>query len=219
MEAAQTSAPSSTPVAEDQAAPKVPSQDVHLRRCLVSGEMLPKAELLRFVVGPDQTLYADLEQNLPGRGLWVSATREAVTTAAKKNLFAKAAKTGVKIAPDLIDQIEQLLRKRCLNFLGLARRSGISVPGQLQVEQALKAGELTLLFLSDDASSDLGAYRATRNVKTSNLFNRKELGAALGQEQLAYVGLKVHALTEKLLSTLEQLEKIGQPGHITSGKI
>jgi predicted RNA-binding protein YlxR (DUF448 family) len=213
MEAAHTSPPFN---GEDQAARVLASQDAHLRRCLVMGDMLPKTELLRFVVGPDQTLYPDLAQNLPGRGLWVSATREAITTAAKKNLFAKAAKTAVKVAPDLVDQVVQLIRRRCLDFIGLAKRSGTAVLGQIQVEGELKTGKLALLLLADDAGSDLSSYKAAKNVQKSNLFTRKELGAALGHEQLVYVGFRPHALTGKLQAEMEQLEKLIQSHHITS---
>ena len=211
MEAAHTSPPLT---GEDQAAPVLASTDVHLRRCLVTGEMLPKAGLLRFVVGPDHTLYPDLAQNLPGRGLWVTPSRDAVTGAARKNLFAKAAKTSVKVAADLADQVAALMRKRCLDFIGLSKRSGTAVLGQLQVEGELKAGKLALLLMADDAGSDLSAYRAVRNVQTSSFFTRKELGAALGHEQLVYIGFKPHALTAKLQAELERLEKILQPHHI-----
>jgi predicted RNA-binding protein YlxR (DUF448 family) len=214
MEAAHTSPNQAPPLSgEGQAAPMLVSQDTHLRRCLVSGEMLPKTELLRFVVGPDHALYPDLAQNLPGRGLWVSATRDAVTTAAKKNLFAKAAKTSVKVAPDLADQVAQLLHKRCLDFIGLSKRSGTAVLGQTQVEAELKSGKLVLLLLADDASTDLRSYRATKNLKISTIFTRQELGAALGHEQLVYLGFKRHALTGKLEAELERLEKIAKPHH------
>ena len=46
----------------------------------MSGEALPKAALLRFVVSPDGVLVADLEWSLPGRGMWVrpSLLQEAI---------------------------------------------------------------------------------------------------------------------------------------------
>jgi predicted RNA-binding protein YlxR (DUF448 family) len=219
MEAARTSAPTPASVTEEgKTAPAVASQDVHLRRCLVTGEMLPKTELLRFVVGPDQTLYPDLAQNLPGLGLWVSVSHEAVTTAAKKNLFAKAAKTAVKVGPDLAGQVAQLMRKRCLDFMGLSKRSGTAILGQTQVEAELKAGKLVLLLLADDAGTDLRAYRATNHLQISAIFTRHELGAALGHEQLVYLGFKAHALTKKLQNELKQLEKITEQHHIDTQK-
>lgn len=193
-----------------------PSADAseNTRRCLVLGELLPKNELIRFVVSPDNCVVADLAQNLPGRGLWVTATREAITEAAKKNLFSRAAKTSLKINPDLADQVEQLLRKRCLDFLGLSRRAGIAVLGQPQVEGELKSGRLGLLLLAPDAGSDLSSFRATKDVQMTRYFTRNELGAALGHDQLVYLGLKPHSLTKKLQAAVTQLEKISNNHHI-----
>src|ERR1700735_2476284 len=90
------------------------------RRCLASGELKPRTEMIRFVIGPDQSVVPDLSENLPGHGLWVTASPDSIQLAVKKNLFAKAAKETARPAPDLADTVARLLRKRCLEFLGLA---------------------------------------------------------------------------------------------------
>ena len=64
------------------------------RRCIVSGEVVPEAGLIRFVAGPDGVVVADLARKLPGRGLWVTASREAVSLAAKKGSISRAAKAN-----------------------------------------------------------------------------------------------------------------------------
>jgi predicted RNA-binding protein YlxR (DUF448 family) len=95
-----------------------------LRRCLVTREIRPKGELLRFVVGPDDRLLTDPAERMPGRGLWLTPRRDIVATAAAKGLFAKAARRRVVLPSDLAGEVEQLLRARCLALLGLARRAG-----------------------------------------------------------------------------------------------
>ncbi|MDX2027566.1 MAG: RNA-binding protein [Alphaproteobacteria bacterium] len=190
------------------------SESEKTRRCLVTGEVLPKAELIRFVADPLNMIVPDLAQNLPGRGLWVSASREAIVTAVQKNLFAKAAKDSVQAAPDLADQVAQLLRKRCLEFLGLARRAGIAVLGQAQVEEALKKNKLALLLLADDASQPLVNKNSVPEIRW---LTRNELGAALGHDQIVYAGLKPHALAGKLESELARLEKLAAPTLSNSG--
>lgn len=178
------------------------------RKCLVTGEVRPKDDLIRFVAAPDNTVIPDLAQNLPGRGLWVTAERAAIVTAARKNLFSKAAKTSVSADPDLADHVAWLLRKRCLEFLGLARRAGIAVLGQPQVEAALKSGKLALLLIADDASQTIeNRHQVTENHRLT----RNELGAALGHDQIVYTGLKTHPLTGKLAAELARLEKIAEP--------
>src|SRR4051812_17343271 len=105
------------------------------RRCIVTGEVLPEARLLRFVVGPEGEIVPDVAAKLPGRGLWVRAERSAIAQAAAKRLFAKAAKAPVKLDAGLPDRAEACLVERMLAYLGLARRAGELLLGFDQVEK------------------------------------------------------------------------------------
>ena len=165
------------------------------RKCLVSGELRPRETLIRFVVGPDHSVVPDLAQKLPGKGLWVTADRASIETAAKKNLFAKAAKTSVVVTHDLADQVASLLRRRILDLLGLAKSAGIATLGEPQVESALRAGKLALFLIADDAKQSLDNRS---NTPECRIFTRTELGAAFGYAQSVYVGLKPHALTNRI---------------------
>ena len=62
------------------------------RKCIATGEVQPKHGLIRFVIGPESQIAPDLAEKLPGRGIWVSADRAALAKAAKKGLFARAAR-------------------------------------------------------------------------------------------------------------------------------
>ena len=66
------------------------------RFCVVEREVRPVEELIRFVVGPDGAVVPDLKRNLPGRGLWVTATHQAVDQAFRRKLFAKGFKRDVR---------------------------------------------------------------------------------------------------------------------------
>ena len=48
------------------------------RTCIATGETGTPASLIRFAIGPEGEVVADLEGKLPGRGIWVSARREAI---------------------------------------------------------------------------------------------------------------------------------------------
>ena len=63
------------PQASDQ--PKTLAEAARQRRDLVSGEVMPEARLIRFVASPDGKVVPDLPRSLPGRGMWVAATRAA----------------------------------------------------------------------------------------------------------------------------------------------
>src|ERR1700674_856689 len=97
------------------------------RRDIVSGEILPESRLLRFVADPDGHVVPDVAAKLPGRGLWVEASKDAVNKAVEKKLFARAARRpasegekNIKIAaaPDLSARAEKALVMRMLGDLG-----------------------------------------------------------------------------------------------------
>ena len=75
--------------------------DERERRDIVSGEVMPENRLIRFAAAPDGTVVPDVAAKLPGRGLWVAASRAAIATAVEKKLFARAAKANVSAASDL----------------------------------------------------------------------------------------------------------------------
>src|ERR1700677_2957018 len=85
------------------------------RMCAVSREVRPVSELIRFVVGPDGTAVPDVKNKLPGRGLWVTATREALESAIKRKVFARGFKRDVGLPADLAERTEQLLERAVLD--------------------------------------------------------------------------------------------------------
>lgn len=172
------------------------------RRCLVTGAVLPRATLMRFVASPDNQVLPDLAEKLPGRGFWVSANPAAITDAARKNLFSKAAGTKLQCAPDLAEQVALLLRRDLQQKLGLAKRAGVVVVGFNQVEPELARGSLRALFVASDAGADGSAKLARLNptLPCWRLLSSVEQGQALGHDQLVYLGLRFHALTSRILT-------------------
>ena len=54
------------------------------RRCIATGEVRPKAELIRFVAAPDGQIVPDVLEKLPGRGIWITADRAALELAVSR---------------------------------------------------------------------------------------------------------------------------------------
>ena len=183
----------------------LPSAPDGARRCLVAGEMKPRAEMVRFVIGPDNSVVPDLSENLPGHGLWVTATPDAIHLAVKKNLFAKVAKATAHPAMTLAEDVTRLLRKRCLEFLGLAKGAGIAVLGEGQTESALRANKLALYLHAPDATRVLDNRNS---IAECEIFSRHEMGAAFGYDQIVYVGISPHGLAEKLKLEIKRLQSM-----------
>lgn len=189
---------------------KIPAADAAgERRCLVGGETLPKDRMIRFVVGPGDVVVPDLAEDLPGRGLWVRADRDSITAAAQKSLFAKAAKAPAKAMPELATQVIDLLRARCLSFIGLAKAAGAAVLGEEMVRDGLRGRKLSFLLLADDAKADLD----TADMPVSRLFTRDELGNALGYAHIVYAGFKPHGITRRLQGEIRRLTDLLTPSN------
>ena len=157
------------------------------RRDLVTRQVMDESALIRFVVGPDGQVVPDLARKLPGRGLWVAADRASIT-AAGKGLFSRAAKAPVQASPELADQVESLLVRRCLEQLGLARREGVLISGFEKSAAAIKGGRAAWLVEATDGARD-GRQRLTalmrhtsRPVGLCGAFTAEELSLALGLE-------------------------------------
>jgi hypothetical protein len=186
-----------------------------MRRCLVSGEQRAKADLIRFVVGPENTLIPDIAEKLPGRGLWILADRATIDEAIRKNLFTKAARHKVKIEEGLTDKAASLLAKRCLDLLGLAKGAGCVVYGQPQVEAALGNGSLDTVLLAADAGRDVTKKLAHANLLKCAL-TRDQLGDALGRAQCVAAGLRSHPLSEKLKTEIKRWQGVKAPASDSS---
>ncbi len=131
------------------------------RRCIVTGEVQPKAGLIRFVVSPEGVVVPDLAGKLPGRGIWVTADRAAIEKAAAKGLFARAARTGVTVPESLADLVEAGLARRVVDLISLARKAGLAVAGFEKVKGWLADGKAKIFQakVRIDTETELDYYK------------------------------------------------------------
>ena len=122
------------------------------RRCIATGVSEGTAGLIRFVLDPEGGLTPDLAERLPGRGAWLSATRDAAALAAKKRLFSRGFKQPVEVSDDLPDQLEALLAKRLIEAISLTRKAGLAVSGFEKVKARLKQGGVGALLAASDGA-------------------------------------------------------------------
>lgn len=169
--------------------------------------MLPKPRLIRFVVGPGNMLAPDLEERLPGRGLWVSADRAALDRAAAKGLFSRAARATVRVPDGLADRVEALLAQRLGRQIGLARRAGKAVAGYEKVRGWLQNGTASVLVAAaDGADEGRGKLRALAGgLPVVEVLRADELGEAFGRDRVVHVAIARGGLAERILTESARL--------------
>jgi predicted RNA-binding protein YlxR (DUF448 family)/ribosomal protein L30E len=199
-------------VARDQESLKGSRADARERRDIVSGTVMPENRLMRFVADPDGQVVPDAAAKLPGRGLWVEASKDAVNKAVEKKLFSRAAKAQVTATPDLAARAEKALLARIVGDLGIARRSGSLLLGFDNVLRGLQSAKPPkLLIEAFDGSADgkrklyAAAHRLELNCVVIESLTSAELGLALGRENVIHAAVQPGGLAERLTFDAERL--------------
>ncbi len=162
-----------------------------MRMCAVTRLVRPIDELIRFVVAPSGEVIPDLKRKLPGRGLWVSASRQAVAEAVRRNHFSKGFKRELKAAPTLVADTESLLVRSAVEALAMAAKAAQVVSGFSKVESALAQRQTqnsvrALIHASDGAADGIRKLDALARQNTGNSDESREIPVvtALTSEQL-----------------------------------
>jgi hypothetical protein len=176
----------------------------------------PVAEMIRFVVSPDGQPVPDLKRKLPGRGLWITATRTALRTAVARKVFARGFKRDVQVAPDFIDTTERLIETAALDELAIAHKSGNVAIGFAKVEAAIVHGALTGVLHAAEAAPDgvrklQAALRgrfgpATDKIAVIGAFPSAQLDLALGRSNVIHAALLAGPESETFLARAARLD-------------
>ena len=183
------------------------------RRCIVTGEILPEARLVRFVLDPKEVVVPDIEAKLPGRGLWVSADRELINRASRRGIFAKAAGQAVVVPDDLAARTETGIVQRMLSWLGFARRAGELILGFDRVEGQIRSPEPPALIVEASDSGADGRRKLQSAAKRAGYIpfvcagiSNAELSLSLGRENVVHAAVKPGRISERLIFEAARLK-------------
>jgi len=177
------------------------------RKCIVTGEVFEKDQLLRFTVLPDNTIVPDFKKKLPGRGVYVSNAKSLLEKAIKKGIFARSLKSGAKSGMFLAEQVEGLLKKQALDAVSLARKAGVLVVGADQVKEALKKGKVAFLHEALDAAWDGHGkiVSLAKGVEIFSLFKIEELDKELAKDNMVHLAFVKGNMADAVRQSFERL--------------
>lgn len=78
-----------------------------MRKCLASGESVPKKDLLRIVRTPEGEVKVNTTGKLNGKGAYLKKSLEALEIAKKKNLLSRALE--VNVDEEVYKEIEKVI--------------------------------------------------------------------------------------------------------------
>ncbi|MBR1223675.1 MULTISPECIES: RNA-binding protein [unclassified Bradyrhizobium] len=192
-----------------------------MRMCAVTREVRPIDELIRFVVSPQGEVVPDLKRRLPGRGLWVSASRRTVAEAVRRNQFSRGFKRDIRAAATLPADTEALLVRSATEALAMVAKAGQVVSGFSKVEGALRDGEAQALIHASDGAAD-GIRKLDAIVRQKrgnadeseefstrfpivNVLTSAELDLALGRSNVIHAALLAGPASKTFLSRCQIL--------------
>jgi predicted RNA-binding protein YlxR (DUF448 family) len=195
------------------------------RLCVATGEVKPVDDMIRFVIGPDGALVPDLKRRLPGRGVWVTATRSALAQAVARRAFARSFRRDVA-ATDIVALTERLLERSALDALAIAHKAARVVTGFAKVEAALGHDPVAALLHAAGAALDgvrkLNATLQRRSVDGGkdiavfDAFTAAQLDLALGRSNVVHAALLGGPESDLFVARARRLNRF-RPGDAAGG--
>ena len=179
-----------------------------IRKCIVSGKVLEKEQLLRFALTPDRQIVPDFKKKISGTGIYVKNSRKALTAAIEKNLFSKACKKKVNVDTQLISLVENLLKKRGLELISLSRKAGILLTGFEKVSEAVKKDKAAFILEATDAGTDghNKILSLSQGLEIFNLYSVEELDKALDKVNTVHIAFKKSEMAKSVHTELAKIK-------------
>jgi hypothetical protein len=185
------------------------------RLCAATRTVRPVSDLIRFVIGPDGEAVADVKSKLPGRGIWVTATRDALGEAIKRKTFSRGFKREVRLPHDFVTRTERLLERTVLDALAVAGKAGLVAAGFAKAEAALEHDKVVALLHAAEASSEGvrkldGVRRRRRSGEASiviGFLTSAQLDLALNRPNVIHAALLAGPVSETFLARCRRLER------------
>jgi predicted RNA-binding protein YlxR (DUF448 family) len=187
------------------------------RTCALTRELKPVAAMIRFVVGPAGDAVPDVKRKLPGRGIWITATRDAIEDARKHNVFIRGFKRDVRVATDLAAQTERLIERAALDALAMAGKAGVVATGFSKAEAACGGNDIRALIHAADAGDDgkrklaaalhRNSAGESREITVIDAFTGVQLDLALNRPNVVHAALLAGPGSETFLARVARLTR------------
>ncbi len=200
----------------DDAKARAEAKDASERTCVGCREVAPRETLIRFAIRVEDgaaSVVPDIAHKLGGRGASTHASRACIEQGVKRGGFAKAASARVDVAAsELVTMVEGQLTQRARGLLLGAIRGKLATLGADATEKAITARRVVALVLASDASSRTGtvadAMGRLGGRAIGMMMTKAELGALVGRDEVAVIGIDDEGIAAALAQVAEQLRGV-----------
>ena len=186
-------------------------QEKPQRSCLGCRQSRDRDALIRFVLSPQGELVPDIEAKLPGRGAYTCVSATCLQAALKQRQFSRAFKREVvTLMPDeMTGQIDSIMQRRILGYLGLANKAGQVISGGSLVSDAIRGGNKPgLILVASDVSESIGEkielLAAVNHIRCFRTMKKDDFGAILGKAPRSAVAIRAGGFVAQLRYEIER---------------
>jgi len=179
-----------------------------VRKCIISGEVMEKDNLIRFILSPDNKIIPDFKNRLGGKGAWVEAKKSVLEEAIKKNAFSKAFKTKVDVDNTLLEMVINAYMKKGLDFISLAKKAGVLITGFEKVKDIIIKDKTLFLIEAKDSDGDGKSkmIKIARETPIFELYNTEELDKALNRTNTVHIAIKKSDMGNSVYKELKRIK-------------
>lgn len=184
------------------------AKELETRKCIITGEIKPKNELLRFTLLKNGDFIPDFNKKFSGKGVYISNSKSLMEKAFKTIKIGKILHCNVNPYPDLASLVEKILAAKGLEVLNLARKSGNLVLGFEKVKDSIIKGKAAFVVEAKDAGNDgkekIGALCKT--LEKFSLYDSATFDKAFSHETTVYLAVKKSEVSAMVYENLKRYE-------------
>jgi len=186
-------------------------QEKPQRSCLGCRTSRDRDALIRFVLSPQGEIVTDIEARLPGRGAYTCISQSCLRAALKQRQFSRAFKQDVAVAPpdEMVAQVDGIMQRRILGYVGLANKAGQVISGGSMVSDAIRGGHKPgLVIVATDVSEAIGEkiemLAAVHRITRFRIMKKDDFGAILGKAPRSAIAIKAGGFVAQLTYEIER---------------
>ena len=152
---------------------------------------LNEDNFIKICLSPDNSLVPDLHDNLPGKSVWLPANNAVITEILGKEDLKVYFGVPEFLTTDLGPLISKILRKKILNSISLANKSGNLAIGIDAIKTQLTQKKHCLILVAKGAKSLLkNSFFLSKNTSIFEcMLEQDDLGKSTGKNNVKYVGI------------------------------
>lgn len=183
-------------------------KELETRKCIITGEVKAKRDLLRFTILANGDFIPDFNKKFSGKGIYISNSKSLLEKTVKTVKIGKILHKSVNIDTNLAEMVEHILAAKGLEALNLARKSGNLILGFEKVKENILKNKVAFVVEARDAGVD-GKEKMSvlcKNLEKFIVYDSETLDKAFNRDTVVYLAILKSEVSAMVYENLKRYE-------------